>query len=39
MIHDTRIASCGLLESVQEWWSIDKDFSRFTQLRGRNLLI
>lgn len=37
-IHDARIAALCLAHGVDELWSADRDFSRFTQLRARNPL-
>ncbi len=39
MIHDARIASCCLTHGIRELWTIDRDFSRFTELRTHNPLI
>jgi hypothetical protein len=39
MIHDARIASCCLSHGVRELWTIDRDFSRFPELKARNPLI
>ncbi len=39
MIHDARIAACCLTHGVQELWTVDRDFSRFPQLKTRNPLI
>lgn len=39
MIHDARIASCCLTNGVNELWTIDRDFSRFPELRTKNPLL
>lgn len=38
-IHDARIASCCLVNGVRELWTIDRDFSRFSELKARNPLV
>lgn len=38
MIHDARIAACCLVHGIDELWTLDRDFSRFPQLRYRNPL-
>jgi predicted nucleic acid-binding protein len=38
-IHDARIASCCLTNGVNELWTIDRDFSRFPELRTKNPLL
>ncbi len=38
-IHDARIASCCLVNGVRELWTIDRDFSRFADLKTRNPLV
>ncbi|MEM9080494.1 MAG: TA system VapC family ribonuclease toxin [Verrucomicrobiota bacterium] len=38
LIHDARIASCCLINGVTELWTIDRDFSRFPQLKTKNPL-
>lgn len=38
MIHDARIAACCIVNGVDELWTVDRDFSRFPQLRYRNPL-
>ena len=38
MIHDARIAACCIVSGIDELWTIDRDFSRFPQLRFRNPL-
>ena len=38
MIHDARIAVCCTVHGVDELWTVDRDFSRFPQLRCRNPL-
>lgn len=37
-IHDARIAAVCLHHQVSELWSVDRDFSRFVDLRTRNPL-
>lgn len=39
LVHDARIAACCLCHGVRELWSVDRDFSRFPDLRVRNPLI
>jgi toxin-antitoxin system PIN domain toxin len=38
MIHDARIAVCCQVNGIAELWTVDRDFSRFPQLRCRNPL-
>jgi toxin-antitoxin system PIN domain toxin len=38
-VHDARIAALCLHHRVDELWTADRDFSRFTQLKLRNPLI
>lgn len=38
-IHDARIAALCLHHGVSELWTVDRDFSRFPQLKTRNPLI
>lgn len=38
-IHDARIAAICLQHDVEEFWTADRDFSRFPQLGIRNPLI
>jgi toxin-antitoxin system PIN domain toxin len=38
LIHDARIAACCLSHGVFELWTVDRDFSRFPELRTRNPL-
>lgn len=38
-VHDARIAALCLLHGVDELWSVDRDFSRFPDLRVRNPLV
>jgi toxin-antitoxin system PIN domain toxin len=38
MVHDARIAACCLADGVGELWTVDRDFSRFAQLKKRNPL-
>lgn len=37
-IHDARVAALCLQEGVEELWTADRDFGRFTALRTRNPL-
>ncbi|MDZ4860541.1 MAG: TA system VapC family ribonuclease toxin [Candidatus Hydrogenedentes bacterium] len=37
--HDARIAAICLLHGVKEFWSADRDFTRFPKLRTRNPLV
>jgi hypothetical protein len=37
-VHDARIAALCLLHGIDELWSVDRDFSRFTSLEVRNPL-
>lgn len=39
MIHDARIASICEGHGVSEFWTADRDFSRFAQLNTRNPLL
>ncbi len=39
MVHDARIAAICLSHGVREFWSADRDFSRFPALRTRNPLV
>ena len=39
MIHDARIANCCLAHGVKELWTVDRDFSRFKELKVRNPLV
>ena len=39
MVHDARIAAICLEHGVREFWTADRDFSRFAQLNCRNPLI
>ena len=32
LVHDARIAAVCLVHGVEEFWSVDRDFSRFPQL-------
>jgi predicted nucleic acid-binding protein len=36
MVHDARIAACCLSNGVTELLTLDRDFSRFPQLKTRN---
>lgn len=38
LIHDARIAACCITNGVSELWTLDRDFSRFPDLRTRNPL-
>lgn len=37
-VHDARIAAICISHGVSELWTVDRDFSRFPQLRTRNPL-
>ncbi len=39
LIHDARITACCLANGVTEIWTVDRDFSRFPDLKTRNPLI
>jgi hypothetical protein len=39
MVHDARIAATCLTHGITEFWTVDRDFSRFPALRTRNPLI
>jgi len=39
LIHDARIAVCCLDHGVRELWTVDRDFSRFPDLKVRNPLV
>ncbi len=39
LIHDARVAALCLHHGVEELWTVDRDFSRFPELRVRNPLI
>jgi len=39
MIHDARIAAICLAHGVREFWSADRDFSRFPDLNVVNPLV
>lgn len=39
MIHDARIAAACLAAGVAEFWTVDRDFSRFPNLKIRNPLV
>ena len=39
MVHDARIAAICLQHGVREFWTADRDFSRFPSLNCRNPLI
>jgi uncharacterized protein len=39
MTHDARIAAICLQHGVREFWTVDRDFSRFSNFRTRNPLI
>lgn len=38
LVHDARIAACCLSNGVNELWTVDRDFSRFSRLKTRNPL-
>ena len=38
MVHDARIAAICISHGVRELWSVDRDFSRFPDLKVRNPL-
>lgn len=38
LVHDAAIAALCVAHGVQEFWSVDRDFSRFPALRVRNPL-
>jgi uncharacterized protein len=38
-IHDARIAAICLAHGVDELWTADRDFGRFTPLRAKNPLV
>lgn len=38
-IHDARIAAICIEHAVEEFWTADRDFSRYPDLRTRNPLI
>jgi len=38
LVHDARIAACCLERGISELWSVDRDFSRFPELKVRNPL-
>jgi uncharacterized protein len=39
MVHDARIAAICVDHDVKEFWTADRDFSRFPQLTARNPLV
>jgi toxin-antitoxin system PIN domain toxin len=39
MVHDARIAALCLAHGIRQFWSADRDFSRFPSLKIRNPLI
>ena len=39
MVHDARIAALCLSHGVRQFWSADRDFSRFPSLKLRNPLV
>ena len=39
MVHDARVASICIGQGVHEFWTADRDFSRFPQLVTRNPLL
>ncbi|HEV2852238.1 MAG TPA: TA system VapC family ribonuclease toxin [Thermoanaerobaculia bacterium] len=38
-VHDARIAALCLCHGVSELWSVDRDFTRFPELKTRNPLV
>lgn len=38
-VHDARIAALCLIHGVSELWSVDRDFTRFPELKTRNPLV
>jgi toxin-antitoxin system PIN domain toxin len=38
-VHDARVAAICLAHGVREFWSLDRDFTRFAGLRVRNPMI
>ncbi len=39
LVHDARVAALCRLHGVRELWSVDRDFSRFPDLKVRNPLV
>ncbi len=39
MVHDARIAAACLASGVRELWTVDRDFSRFAELKTHNPLL
>ena len=39
LVHDARIAALCLDHGVHEFWTADRDFARFPDLRVRNPLV
>ena len=39
LVHDARIASVCMANGVSELWTVDRDYSRFPQLKTRNPLM
>ena len=39
MVHDARVASCCIAYGIHEFWTVDRDFSRFPALRTKNPLV
>jgi toxin-antitoxin system PIN domain toxin len=39
MVHDARIAAICVQHGVREFWTVDRDFSRFPQLKCKNPLV
>ena len=39
MVHDARIAAVCLAHGVEELWSVDRDFSRFPELKSPTLFL
>jgi uncharacterized protein len=38
-VHDARIAAICIAHQVEEFWTLDRDFQRFPDLRSRNPLV
>jgi toxin-antitoxin system PIN domain toxin len=38
-VHDARVAAICLQHGVRELWTVDRDFSRFPQMKTRNHLV
>jgi predicted nucleic acid-binding protein len=39
MVHDARVAAICIAHGVNEFWTVDRDFSRFPDLPTRNPLL